>query len=161
MFKKLVFLVVIIDLIAGTLLAAKTVKLPEPKFSGKMSVEEAILRRRSERSFYPNELTMEQISQLLWAGQGITERTWGFRTAPSSGSLYPLYMYIVKKDGIFKYVPDMFCYNRSFRFKNSSYVRLRRPNGLALKIASQLNGAGFGLINDNFFFYCFFLEHNF
>ena len=106
MFKKLVFLVVIIDLIAGTLLAAKTVKLPEPKFSGKMSVEEAILRRRSERSFYPNELTMEQISQLLWAGQGITERTWGFRTAPSSGSLYPLYMYIVKKDGIFKYVPD-------------------------------------------------------
>lgn len=86
--------------------AKKTIKLPEPKIIGKMSVEEAIFRRRSERSDYPNELTMEQISQLLWAAQGITDKTWGFRAAPSAGALYPLYLYLVKSDGVFQYVPD-------------------------------------------------------
>jgi SagB-type dehydrogenase family enzyme len=84
----------------------KTIKLPEPRIIGKMSVEESIFRRRSERSFLPTNLTMEQISQLLWAAQGITDKTWGFRAAPSSGSLYPLTLYVVKNDGVFRYVPD-------------------------------------------------------
>lgn len=84
----------------------KTIKLPEPKSIGKISLEESIARRRSERSFFPNELTLEQVSQLLWSGQGITEKTWGFRAAPSSGSLYPLFLYVVKSDGVFRYVPD-------------------------------------------------------
>lgn len=87
-------------------MSAKIISLPEPKIMGKMSVEESIFRRRSERSFLPQELTMEQISQLLWAAQGITDKTWGFRAAPSAGALYPLTIYIAKKDGIFRYLPD-------------------------------------------------------
>jgi len=86
--------------------ATKTIKLPEPRILGKMSVEEAIFRRRSERSFQPNELSLEQVSQLLWSAQGITDKSWGFRAAPSAGSLYPLYLYILKKDGVFQYIPD-------------------------------------------------------
>lgn len=107
MLKKLFILLVVIDLVTGAALAArKTIKLPEPKLIGKMSLEETIAKRRSERSFQPTELTLEQISQLLWAGQGITEKGWGFRTAPSAGALYPLYLYALKKDGVFQYVPD-------------------------------------------------------
>ena len=107
MFKKGLLFLFILELAAGCAFAEnKTIKLPEPKLSGKMSLEESILRRRSERSFAPNELTTEQISQLLWSAQGITDKHWGFRAAPSSGSLYPLTLYIVKKDGIFRYVPD-------------------------------------------------------
>jgi SagB-type dehydrogenase family enzyme len=86
--------------------AIKTINLPEPKLLGKMTVEEAIFRRRSERSFAPNELSLEQTSQLLWSAQGITDKTWGFRSTPSSGSLYPLTIYALKSDGIFRYVPD-------------------------------------------------------
>ena len=102
------FLLTLTLLLTGSALLAenKTINLPEPKYVGKMTLEESIARRRSERSFLPNELTMEQISQLLWAAQGITDKTWGFRAAPSSGSLYPLTLYIMKKDGIFKYIPD-------------------------------------------------------
>jgi len=107
MFKQALLLFFVFDLAAGVALADnKTINLPDPKYTGKMSVEEAILRRRSERSFAPNELTLEQISQLLWSAQGITDKSWGFRAAPSSGSLYPLTLYIVKKDGVFRYVPD-------------------------------------------------------
>jgi len=109
-YKKLLTALLALELLAGLAWAAekinKTVPLPEPKIIGKMSVEEAVFRRRSQRAFLPNPLTIEQISQLLWAAQGITDKTWGFRAAPSSGSLYPLTLYVVKSDGVFRYVPD-------------------------------------------------------
>jgi SagB-type dehydrogenase family enzyme len=109
-FKKLLIAALVLELLGGLAVSAekinKTIKLPEPKIIGKMSIEESIFRRRSERSFLPNELTMDQLSQLLWAAQGITDKSWGFRAAPSAGSLFPLTIYVIKKDGIFKYVPD-------------------------------------------------------
>ncbi|MGB9718438.1 MAG: hypothetical protein ACPL4E_08380 [Thermoproteota archaeon] len=37
---------------------------------------------------------MEEVSQLLWAAQGITGPQ-GLRTAPSAGALYPLKVYLV------------------------------------------------------------------
>jgi len=105
--RKLIALGFALLLIGSAALAEnKIINLPEPKTVGKMTLEESIFRRRSERSFLPNELTTEQLSQLLWSAQGITDKSWGFRAAPSSGSLYPLYIYVVKKDGIFKYIPD-------------------------------------------------------
>ena len=61
-------------------------ELPEPKLSSKISVEEALLKRRSVRDYGKDSLSIEEISQLLWAAQGITVR-WGGRTAPSAGAL--------------------------------------------------------------------------
>ncbi|MDD4178728.1 MAG: SagB/ThcOx family dehydrogenase [Candidatus Margulisbacteria bacterium] len=107
MLKKLIALFIcMICFIGITEAARKTIKLPDPKLIGKMSVEESIYRRRSERSFQAQDLSLEQVSQLLWSAQGITEKTWGFRAAPSSGALYPLTLYIIKSDGVFSYVPD-------------------------------------------------------
>ncbi|MCU0641842.1 MAG: SagB/ThcOx family dehydrogenase [Candidatus Margulisbacteria bacterium] len=107
MLKKALVSLLLLGLTIDLAVAArKQIVLPNPKLIGKMTLEESLFRRRSERAFLPNELTMEQISQLLWAAQGITEKSWGFRTAPSSGSLYPLTIYIAKKDGVFQYLPD-------------------------------------------------------
>ncbi len=104
--QKGVVVVLLLVILSGVAVAApKTIKLPSPQLSGKMSLEEALLKRRSHRSYYPNELTNEQISQLLWAGQGITNKTWGWRTAPSAGSIYPLTLYLVNKDGVYEYIP--------------------------------------------------------
>lgn len=80
--------------------------LPEPRTTGPMSVEEALTLRRSVRQFAAKDLTVEQISQLAWAAQGITDRKRGFRTAPSAGALYPLEVYLVKRDGVFRYLPQ-------------------------------------------------------
>ena len=79
------------------------IKLPEPKLRGKLSVEEALLRRRSIRKFSEGKLTLEEISQILWAAQGITDEKWGFRTAPSAGALYPIEVYVVMQEGVFHY----------------------------------------------------------
>lgn len=83
------------------------VRLPGPKIAGKMSVEEAIAKRRSVRSYSSKEITMEKISQLLWACQGITDREKDLRASPSAGGLYPLEVYLVRRDGVYHYVPQV------------------------------------------------------
>jgi SagB-type dehydrogenase family enzyme len=79
--------------------------LPEPRLKGEMSLEETLAQRRSVRSFIEEELTLEEISQLLWAAQGITA-LWGGRTAPSAGALYPLEVYVATASGLYHYVPQ-------------------------------------------------------
>ena len=83
-----------------------TIKLPRPKDKGKVSLEETIKKRRSERNLSGKELTLEQISQLLWSCQGITDEGGRFRSAPSAGATYPLEVYLVSPDGLFKYIPS-------------------------------------------------------
>lgn len=78
--------------------------LPEPSTEGPLSLEGALLRRRSVRDFSPEQLSTSEISQLLWAAQGITHSR-GFRTAPSAGALYPLELYVVLEGGVFHYDP--------------------------------------------------------
>ncbi len=79
--------------------------LPEPRLQGELSLEETLARRRSVRSFTEEELTLEEISQLLWAAQGLTA-AWGGRTAPSAGALYPLEVYVATASGLYHYVPQ-------------------------------------------------------
>lgn len=74
-------------------------KLPEPRFNGQMSVEKAIMERRTERSFSSKTLTLEQLSQILWAAQGITEKGGFKRAAPSAGALYPMDVFVVVGKG--------------------------------------------------------------
>jgi SagB-type dehydrogenase family enzyme len=78
--------------------------LPEPSTEGLLSLEETLLRRRSVRDFSPEQLSSHEISQLLWAAQGITNSR-GLRTAPSAGALYPLELYVVLEEGVFHYDP--------------------------------------------------------
>ena len=69
--------------------------LPYPRIKGNISLEEALSMRRSIREYKDIPLTLEQLSQLLWAAQGINEVHYGFRTAPSAGATYPLEVYVV------------------------------------------------------------------
>lgn len=71
------------------------VELPSPETTGTMSVEETIQRRRSIRSYTDEPLRLHDISQLMWAAQGITDPARKFRAAPSAGATYPLEVYVV------------------------------------------------------------------
>lgn len=89
---------------------ANTVALPKPRLTGKLSVEQALAQRRSVRKYGARALTMQEVSQLLWAAQGITA-SWGGRTAPSAGALYPLELYLAAGNvkglarGLYHYAP--------------------------------------------------------
>jgi SagB-type dehydrogenase family enzyme len=75
------------------------VSLPGPKLKGGMSLEGALSLRRSVRAYSDKALRLEQVSQVLWAGDGITGRHDYHRAAPSAGGLHPLELYIAVKDG--------------------------------------------------------------
>jgi len=87
-------------------------KLPKPKIAGGVSVEEAIARRRSIREYRDEPLTIGELSQILWAAQGITDPVNMFRAAPSAGALYPLEVYvIVRSNGVIGLNPGIYKYN--------------------------------------------------
>ncbi|MDI6727190.1 MAG: SagB/ThcOx family dehydrogenase [Smithellaceae bacterium] len=84
--------------------------LPKPDFKG-LTLEEALAKRRSVRNYSPKPLSLAELSQLLFAAQGITLRSDGYalRAAPSAGALYPYKIYLVAgnvaamKQGIYHY----------------------------------------------------------
>lgn len=88
-----------------------TVRLPSPRKEGPMLLERALLERRSVRNYSRAALSVQDLSQLLWAAQGITSRN-GYRTAPSAGALYPLETFLCAgraeglPAGIYKYYPQ-------------------------------------------------------
>ena len=90
----------------------ETLELPDPRPKGLLSVEEALMSRRSVRAFAAGGLDLGEVAQLLWAAQGISEaHPWGLRTAPSAGALYPLEIALLAGDvrglapGVYRYLP--------------------------------------------------------
>ena len=90
----------------------ETFKLPPPRFESEVSIEKALLERRSIRSYKEEPLTLNELSQILWAAQGITEPKKGLRTAPSPRAIYLLEVYVLPGNvmnlpmGIYKYQPQ-------------------------------------------------------
>jgi SagB-type dehydrogenase family enzyme len=101
---------------------AEVVKLPPPVHQGKMSVEEALKKRRTVRHFASRALTLEQVSQLLWGTDGVSDPR-GLRTAPSAGATYPLEIYLVVGErgvtglaaGLYRYLPQTHALEPSVR----------------------------------------------
>lgn len=88
------------------------IELPPPSLRSGMEVEESIGRRRSIRSYLKKPLSLQIISQLLWAAQGITEPRLKFRAAPSAGATYPLEVYVhVKEGGVIDLPAGIYKYN--------------------------------------------------
>lgn len=87
--------------------------LPGPLPKGEISLEEAISRRRSRREFEEHPLTPGELSQILWAAQGVTEQAGRKRATPSAGALYPLDLYVAAgkqgveglREGAYHYLP--------------------------------------------------------
>ena len=79
---------------------APKIVLSEPASEGGAPVWELLRRRRSERRFQNVSLKASELSQLLWAAQGVTRRDGSvdFRTAPSAGALYPVETYLAIHD---------------------------------------------------------------
>lgn len=89
---------------------SNVIPLPVGNHHERLSLANALRRRRTQRSFAPLPLTLEEIGALLWAAQGSTGPD-GLRTAPSAGALYPLELLLVASAvenlpaGSYRYLP--------------------------------------------------------
>lgn len=94
------------------------IPLPIPLIHGGPPIWDIVRRRRSVRAYTTEPMSLEDLSQILWASQGVREVVSGpncdfkLRTAPSAGGLYPVetYLYVNRvdglKQGIYHYVID-------------------------------------------------------
>jgi SagB-type dehydrogenase family enzyme len=109
-YRILLKIIFLLSFMCINLYGENFIELPQPHYKGSVTLEETLKERRSVREFSSHSLSLQEISQLLWAMQGITGSSGG-RTAPSAGALYPLEIYLVVgnvKDlpaGIYKYEP--------------------------------------------------------
>jgi len=89
---------------------ARVMPLPRPDLGLEMTLQKALQGRRSVREYARGALSLAQVSNLLWAAQGVTGAD-GERTAPSAGALYPLEVYVAAGEisglepGVYHYQP--------------------------------------------------------
>ena len=110
-FSFVIFILIILGGSQGN--SKDVIRLPAPLSKGKVSVEEAIKNRRTIRSFSSRAIKLVDLSQILWAAQGMTGEGGLKRAAPSAGALYPLDLYILVgekgveglKSGLYHYLP--------------------------------------------------------
>ncbi|MDP3947609.1 MAG: SagB/ThcOx family dehydrogenase [bacterium] len=125
---------------------AEEIRLPSPLKEGMVSLEETIAKRRSVRSFLPKALKIEDLSMLLWVGQGETAPY--SRAVPSAGATFPLELYVlIGKDGIIGIPPGLYQYHPKGHFITPEIQEdLRRPLSSACLDQSFIEEAPISLI---------------
>ena len=81
-----------------------TIKLNTPEMDKGRPLMQVLKERKSERAYSDQPLSLQDLSNLLWAADGIT-RTDGRRTAPSARNMQQFDIYIIMKNGIYVYAP--------------------------------------------------------
>ncbi len=90
---SLILLMGMVMVFPSTGSTAEAIKLPPPATKGGMPLAETLKARRTVRHFANRPLDLAQVSQLLWAADGVSDPR-GHRTSPSAGATYPLDLYL-------------------------------------------------------------------
>jgi SagB-type dehydrogenase family enzyme len=96
------FRILIISLFVSSLLIGQNLELPAPQKTGGMPLMEALAKRATVRSFDTTDISMQQLSNLLWASFGVN-RPDGRRTAPSANNKQEIDIYVLLKNGAYVY----------------------------------------------------------
>lgn len=101
--KKVQLLLVCLMLSAAAFAADKVVKLPKPNLNRSGAVMKALSERQSTREYALKALSLADLSDLLWAANGINRSDSGKRTAPSAMNKQDVDVYVVLPDGTYLY----------------------------------------------------------
>lgn len=83
--------------------AEARVMLPAPDKQGGMPLMQALARRRSERTFGSAPLSPQQLSELLWAADGINRPEIHEHTVPSAMNAQEISIYVALAEGLYRY----------------------------------------------------------
>lgn len=100
--KKMLPTFVLCSTVLSSMGAEKAVKLPEPDKLGGKPLMQVLTERKSTRIFSDKELTLQELSDLLYAATG-QNRSDGRRTNPTALNAQDVVLYIAMKDGLFRY----------------------------------------------------------
>jgi nitroreductase len=87
-------------------LSAQDINLPAPDKTGGKPLMQALNERQTIRTFTKDNLSKQQLSDLLWAGWGINRLADKKRTAPSARNVQEIDVYIALPSGLYFYVAE-------------------------------------------------------
>lgn len=83
--------------------AEKDIKLSKPDMERKATVMKSLAERKSTREFAAKDLSLADLSDLLWAANGINRPDKDLRTAPSAMNRQEVDVYVLMKEGAYLY----------------------------------------------------------
>ena len=101
--RKVQLLLVCLMFSVVALAAEKVIKLPKPNLGRTGSVMKALSERHSTREFAAKALSLSDLSDLLWAANGVNRKDSGKRTAPSALNKQDVDVYVVLPEGSYLY----------------------------------------------------------
>jgi SagB-type dehydrogenase family enzyme len=169
--KRFITIIFILLLSLNCISQPKTIALPQPVRKGGMPLMEALDKRCSTREFDNRTLPEQTLSNLLWAAWGINREESDKHTAPSSSNKQEIDVYVVKANGVFKFIPKghslevvsgedfrSFCGNQDFvataplnLIYVADLVRLEQKDYSVEPLASYSN---VGFIAQNVYLFC-------
>lgn len=79
------------------------IKLPAPQLNIGKPLMEVLKIRKTSREFGAQKLSLQEMSNLLWAANGINRPETGGRTAPSAMNKQEIDLYVAMQEGMFLY----------------------------------------------------------
>jgi len=131
-FIKGIFFTTLLVLCAFTCAQAqesKTIKLPDPTKKGGLTIMESFSKRSSSRSWADKELSTQDLSNLLWAADGINRPDSKKRTAPSAMNVQEVDIYVFIKSGVYLYDAAGHALNLVAAGDHRSEIGMARPSG--------------------------------
>jgi nitroreductase len=108
MIKKISVLICFLGLNSAFFVSnSQDITLPAPDKAGGKPLMQALNERQSVRTFTKENLTLNQLSDLLWAGWGINRPDDKKRTAPSSRNVQEIDVYVALQSGLYLYDAEL------------------------------------------------------
>jgi len=98
---KIFFLILLLGFMASK--SQDIIKLNSPDKTRGLPVMKALSERASVREFDTTSLSIQDISDLLWAANGVNRHDEGKRTAPSAINAQDIDIYVFLKDAVYLY----------------------------------------------------------
>ena len=93
-------------MISAMAINAQNIQLPAPQRTGGMSLMEALDNRMTHRNFTDQALSLQQLSNLLWAASGVNRDDGSGRmTAPTAGNSQQMVIFVALPNAVYRYFP--------------------------------------------------------
>lgn len=89
------------------MISSQDIKLPSPDKKGGKPLMQVLNERESVREFTKEPLSLQQLSDLLWAGWGYNRPEEKKRTAPSSRNIQEIDIYVAMQSGLYIYDAEL------------------------------------------------------
>jgi len=100
---KIRLLTVLLSCSIVTVISAQDILLPPPVKQGGKPLMQALNERQTTRTFTGENLSLQQLSDLLWAAWGINRPEEKKRTAPSARNIQEIDVYVTLQSGLYLY----------------------------------------------------------